>query len=100
VPLGGGVGNIFHFGKVPVNSQISAYYNVAKPNFGRNWQIRAQVQLMWLRSADAARLQAFRERNNVGGADCLRARVDGSGCSPQPVIFKQKAQPDAGLFAF
>jgi hypothetical protein len=31
----------------PVNTQLSAYYNVAKPDFGANWQIRAQVQLMF-----------------------------------------------------
>jgi len=47
VPLGGGVGKIFHLDKLPVNTQISAYYNVAKPDFGANWQIRAQVQLMF-----------------------------------------------------
>ena len=47
VPIGGGVGKIFHFGKLPVNSQLSAYYNVVRPDFGANWQIRAQVQLMF-----------------------------------------------------
>ena len=47
VPLGGGVGKIFHIGKLPVNTQLSAYYNVVKPDFGANWQIRAQVQLMF-----------------------------------------------------
>jgi hypothetical protein len=47
VPLGGGIGKIFHFGKLPVNTQLSAYYNVAKPDFGANWQIRAQVQFMF-----------------------------------------------------
>jgi hypothetical protein len=47
VPIGGGVGKIFHFGKLPVNTQVSAYYNVAKPDFGANWQIRAQVQFMF-----------------------------------------------------
>jgi hypothetical protein len=47
VPIGGGVGKIFHFGKLPVNSQISAYYNVEKPEFGADWQLRAQVQLMF-----------------------------------------------------
>jgi hypothetical protein len=47
IPLGGGVGKIFHLGKLPVNTQISAYYNVVKPDFGANWQIRAQVQLMF-----------------------------------------------------
>jgi hypothetical protein len=47
VPLGGGVGKIFHLGKLPVNTQLSAYYNVVKPHFGSNWQIRALVQLMF-----------------------------------------------------
>ena len=47
VPLGGGVGKIFHFGKLPVNAQLSAYYNVVKPDFGANWQLRAQIQLMF-----------------------------------------------------
>jgi hypothetical protein len=47
VPLGGGAGKIFHFGKLPVNTQISAYYNVVRPDYGANWQIRAQVQLMF-----------------------------------------------------
>ena len=47
VPLGGGIGKIFHLGKLPVNTQLSAYYNVAKPDYGANWQIRAQVQLMF-----------------------------------------------------
>jgi len=47
VPLGGGVGKIFHFGKLPVNTQISAYYNVARPDNAANWQLRAQVQLMF-----------------------------------------------------
>lgn len=47
VPIGGGIGHIFHFGKLPVNTQINAYYNVARPDYGPNWQIRAQVQLMF-----------------------------------------------------
>ena len=47
VPLGGGIGHIFHFGKLPVNTQISAYYNVVRPDYGPNWQIRAQVQFMF-----------------------------------------------------
>ena len=47
VPVGGGVGKIFHLGKLPVNTQLSAYYNVVTPDDGPNWQIRAQVQLMF-----------------------------------------------------
>ena len=47
VPLGGGVGKIFHLGKLPVNTQLSAYYNVVHPDNGANWQLRAQVQFMF-----------------------------------------------------
>jgi hypothetical protein len=47
VPIGGGVGKIFHFGRLPVNTQLSAYYNVVRPDDGPNWQIRFQVQLMF-----------------------------------------------------
>jgi len=47
VPLGGGVGKIFHLGGVPVNTQLSTYYNVVHPDNGANWQIRLQVQLMF-----------------------------------------------------
>ena len=48
VPLGGGVGKIFHMGKLPVNTQLSAYYNVVTPdNGGADWQMRVQVQLMF-----------------------------------------------------
>jgi hypothetical protein len=47
VPLGGGVGKIFHLGKLPVNTSVDAYYNVIRPDFQANWQIRAQVQLMF-----------------------------------------------------
>ena len=47
VPLGGGIGKIFHIGKLPVNTQIGAYYNVVHPDNGANWQLRAQVQFMF-----------------------------------------------------
>jgi hypothetical protein len=47
VPMGGGVGKIFHFGKLPVNTSLVAYYNVARPEFAPNWNLRFQVQLMF-----------------------------------------------------
>lgn len=47
VPIGGGVGRIFHLGKLPVNAQVGAYYNVERPRYAADWQIRAQVQLMF-----------------------------------------------------
>lgn len=47
VPLGGGVGKIAHLGRLPVNLQLSGYYNVARPTEGPNWQVRTQVQFLF-----------------------------------------------------
>jgi hypothetical protein len=47
VPIGGGIGKIFHLGKLPVNTQLSGYYNVVRPDGGSNWQLRLQVQFMF-----------------------------------------------------
>jgi hypothetical protein len=30
VPISGGIGKIFHFGRLPVNTQLSGYYNVVR----------------------------------------------------------------------
>jgi hypothetical protein len=58
VPLGGGVGKLFRLGqilpleghpiaKLPINTQLAAYGNVAKPEFGPEWQLRFQVQFLF-----------------------------------------------------
>ena len=47
VPLGAGVGHIFHLGRLPVNAQLGAYYNIVRPDNGPTWQLRAQVQFMF-----------------------------------------------------
>ena len=47
VPLGLGIGQVTRFGKQPVNMQASAYYNVKKPDFGADWQLRLQLQFMF-----------------------------------------------------
>lgn len=47
VPFGGGVGKIFKIGKQPVNGQVSAYYNVEKPDSGADWQMRVQIQFLF-----------------------------------------------------
>ena len=47
VPVGGGVGQIVHFGRLPVNMQLSAYSNVIKPDNGADWQLRFQVEFMF-----------------------------------------------------
>jgi hypothetical protein len=47
VPVGGGVGKIVKFGKLPVNLQLSSYYNVVHPDFGPEWSVRFQVQFLF-----------------------------------------------------
>jgi hypothetical protein len=47
VPIGLGIGQVTRFGKQPVNMQVSAYYNVKKPDFGADWQLRLQLQFMF-----------------------------------------------------
>jgi len=47
IPLGLGIGQITKFGQQPVNMQASVYYNVETPEFGADWQLRLQLQLMF-----------------------------------------------------
>ncbi len=47
VPIGGGVGKIFHLGKLPMNTSVQVYYNVVTPDYGPDWQLRAQIQFMF-----------------------------------------------------
>jgi len=58
VPLGGGFGKLFRLGqvlpleghpiaKLPINTQLAAYGNVAHPEFGPKWQLRFQLQFLF-----------------------------------------------------
>ena len=47
VPVGGGIGQIMRWGHQAVNLQAAAYYNVDKPEFGSNWNMRLQVQFLF-----------------------------------------------------
>jgi hypothetical protein len=47
LPVGGGVGKIQRFGKLPLNIQLQAFYNVVTPDNGADWQLRFQVQFMF-----------------------------------------------------
>jgi hypothetical protein len=47
VPLGGGIGKIQWFGKLPINFQIQAFDNVVTPNNGPDWQLRFQIQFLF-----------------------------------------------------
>ena len=58
VPVGGGIGKLFRLGeilpleghpiaKLPINTQLQAFGNVVRPEFGPKWQLRFQVQLLF-----------------------------------------------------
>ena len=58
VPLGGGIGKLFKLGQilpleghtlatVPINTQIQAFGNVARPEDGAKWQLRFQFQFLF-----------------------------------------------------
>ena len=49
VPVGGGGGKLWRVGKVglPINTQLQAFYNAETPEFGPDWQLRAQVQFLF-----------------------------------------------------
>jgi hypothetical protein len=49
VPLGGGGGRLIRIGKLPVNLQAQAYYNVVKPDDAptADWTLRLQVQFLF-----------------------------------------------------
>jgi hypothetical protein len=46
VPVGGGVGKLFKLGPLPINTSLQAYYNVEKPRYASEWQLRFQVQFL------------------------------------------------------
>jgi opacity protein-like surface antigen len=47
VPIGGGFGRIFKLGDQPVSANIAAYYNVVHPTGTPNWQLRAELSLLF-----------------------------------------------------
>lgn len=47
IPFGGGVGKLFNIGKQPINAQLAAYYNVEKPEYGPDWQLRFQLVFLF-----------------------------------------------------
>jgi hypothetical protein len=36
-------------GRLPLNAQLQAFYNVERPEFAANWQLRFQLQLLFPR---------------------------------------------------
>jgi len=50
VPMGLGIGKAMKLGKIPLTAQLHGYYNVVTPDdYGEDWQMRIQVQLLFPR---------------------------------------------------
>jgi hypothetical protein len=49
VPFGAGFGKIFKLGKLPLNGQLTAYYNAVRPDQtpSPQWQMRAQIAMLF-----------------------------------------------------
>jgi len=47
IPIGGGIGKVFHVGKQPVNASLRAYHNVEAPRSGADWQLQFQIQFLF-----------------------------------------------------
>ena len=46
VPFGLGTGKLSFVGKLPLNVQVGAYYNVVRRDIGPDWQFRIQAQIL------------------------------------------------------
>lgn len=47
VPVGGGVGRIVHFGKIPVSTYAQVFRNVERPDGTTSWSTRFQMQFLF-----------------------------------------------------
>jgi hypothetical protein len=47
VPVGGGVGRIVHFGKIPVSTYAQVFRNVERPNGTTSWSARFQMTFLF-----------------------------------------------------
>ncbi len=46
VPSGAGAGKVLRLGRLPVNVDVSAYYNVVKPDIGPGWTLRLKAAVL------------------------------------------------------
>jgi hypothetical protein len=47
IPVGGGVGRVFHWGKQAINARMAYYYNVEKPEFGAQWDFQLTATFLF-----------------------------------------------------
>ena len=47
VPVGGGIGRVFHIAGQRLSATVESYYHVESPKFGPNWQMRLQLSFLY-----------------------------------------------------
>jgi hypothetical protein len=47
IPVGAGVGKVFHIGKQAINASVASYYMVESPDNGPDWQLQCQLQFLF-----------------------------------------------------
>jgi hypothetical protein len=47
VPIGGGVGRVFHVGKQAINAKVGSYYMVESPADGPDWQLQCVLTFLF-----------------------------------------------------
>ena len=47
IPIGGGIGKIFHFGETPVDMRFSSYRNVEAPDSAADWYADFQIKFLF-----------------------------------------------------
>jgi hypothetical protein len=47
VPVGGGVGRLVRFGKLPVDFKAVAYWNAEKPDGAADWTLQLQAKFLF-----------------------------------------------------
>ena len=47
IPIGGGIGKIYHFGETPVDLRFSTYWNVEAPDSAADWFAEFQIKFLF-----------------------------------------------------
>ena len=47
VPVGAGVGRVFHVGAQRLSATVESYYHVESVKYGPNWQMRLQLSFLY-----------------------------------------------------
>jgi hypothetical protein len=47
IPVGGGAGKLFNVGKLPIRTQVQAFYNLDKPSGGADWSLMWTLQFVF-----------------------------------------------------